>query len=690
MIAPPPPSTPVSRSRILIANRGEIARRIIRTVHRLGHLAVVAPAPADRAAPFVAEADLVVPLDGEDLASTYLDVDALLAAARRAGADAVHPGYGFLAENAAFARAVVEAGLVWIGPDPDVIATMGSKIEARRLAVEAGVPVVPGRDDIQDPAALADAAAEIGYPVMIKASAGGGGRGIRVVHDPADFAAALAAARAEADRSFGDDTVIVERFITHPRHVEVQIVADRHGTVVDLGTRDCSVQRRHQKLMEEAPAPGLSPASDEALRAAAVALARRIAYDNVGTVEFVVDAVTGAHHFLEMNTRLQVEHPVTEEVTGFDLVELQIRSAWGEPLPFTEPPPIRGHAIEVRINAEDPAADFAPRTGTVTALGVPPGVRWESGVKEGSVVGSLYDPLLAKLIVTGPDRPSALARLAAALDELIVAGIVTNTGLHRWLVDQPAVRDAAVTTRLLDETPGPPVGDAADAAWWAARAHLDQKAARAARGPWGALWRRRFTPHTTPVTVHLRHLDGSEHAVEVPPDDVAPPRGPGPGAGGPSDHRPADRVVRHRDGVERGVACRVDPDGTWVAVALDGVTHTFTVRERSEVWAPEAREGHHHAGAVVAPFPAVVTEVAVTEGDQVGAGDVVVVIEAMKMLHSLTAPGAARVAEVRVAPGDTVESGRVLVVLADPDADPGPADPRPSTDPAAAPGGEQR
>ncbi len=654
---PAPP--PGNRRRILVANRGEIARRIVRTVQRLGHTAVVAPSRADRHAPVVADADVVVPLDGDELAGTYLSIPALLEAAERGGADAVHPGYGFLAENPAFARAVIEAGLVWIGPAPGVIAAMGSKIESRRLAVQAGVPVVPGRDDTQDPDELAAAAAEIGYPVMIKASAGGGGKGIRVVDDPAGFADALEAARAEAARSFGDDAVIVERYITRPRHVEVQVVADRHGRVVDLGTRDCSLQRRHQKLMEEAPAPGLAASTVESLRRSAVELARRIGYDSVGTVEFVVDAETGDAHFLEMNTRLQVEHPVTEEVTGVDLVEVQIRSAFGEPLAFDAPPPVRGHAIEVRVNAEDPAAGFAPRTGTVLAVRVPPGVRWESGIEAGSEISALYDPLLAKLVVTGPDRPTALRRLGAALDELLVAGVVTNTALFRSLVERPEVVAGRVTTRLLDEIDAPPGPDTATAARWAARAWLDRRAATAGPGPWGALWRRRFMPHVSPLVVACRELDtGRVHEVEVPPDEPV-------GAEGDPGY-----VVREVDGVLRRVACWVDDEGHRVAVVVGGATVTFEILDRSEAWAPAAGEGHHHAGAVTAPFPAVVTEVAVAAGDEVAAGDVLVVIEAMKMLHPLTAPGAGRVVEVTVAAGDRVESGRVLVVLDDAPAGP--------------------
>jgi acetyl/propionyl-CoA carboxylase alpha subunit len=328
----------------------------------------------------------------------------------------VHPGYGFLAERADAARAVVDAGLIWIGPRPEAIERMGSKIEARRLAGLAGVPVIPGFDASQDDTALADAAQEIGFPVLVKASAGGGGKGIRLATGPRVLRAALSEARAEAARAFGDDQLIVERYITRPRHIEVQVVGDLHGNVADLGTRECSVQRRYQKLLEEAPAPNLEPDTEANIRAAAVALAKAIEYDSIGTVEFVVDDDTGEAFFLEMNTRLQVEHPVTEAVTGLDLVELQVRVAGGEESPFPiHGPPISGHAFEARINAEDPFCDFSPQSGTVSALDVPADVRWDSGIEVGSVVTPRYDSLLGKLIVHGPDRDTARRRLLSSI-----------------------------------------------------------------------------------------------------------------------------------------------------------------------------------------------------------------------------------------------------------------------------------
>ncbi len=672
--------------RILIANRGEIARRVIRSAHRLGHTTVAAYADPDREAPFAEEATIAVRLGPADLAASYLSIERLLDAAAETGADAVHPGYGFLSEHAGFARAVVDAGLTWIGPDPDVIAAMGSKIEARRLAAAAGVPVIPGYDESQDPDDLAAAAQRIGFPVLVKAAAGGGGKGIRIVPEPSAFASALAEATSEAERSFGDRSVIVERYVRRPRHVEVQIVGDRHGGVVQLGTRECSVQRRYQKLLEEAPAPELPDATREGLHDAAVALGRSIGYDSVGTVEFVVDDETGDHFFLEMNTRLQVEHPVTELVTGLDLVELQLRSAAGERLPSIPPSP-SGHAFEVRINAEDATAGFVPQIGTVTDVRVPVGARWDSGVEPGTAVTPHYDPLIAKLIVHGDDRDSARRRLAAALDELLLAGIVTNTGFHRWLVDRAPVVAGRVTTRFLDETdlPGPPEPAVVEAAlaWRAAGASTDRHDAWHALGPF------RLTPHRDRLPVVLRSIDGELHEVSLDPDVDA-------SWSSPSQHH----LEITRDGLRRRVPAAVDPAARSVAVNVGGHTHSFTVPDRSERWAAAAR-GHGHADAVVAPFPAAVVELLVGPDAELVAGDPVVVIEAMKMLHTLTAVGPGTVDEIRVAVGDQVPTGHVLVTFHDrarddrpdgPDEDPAPGAPEDRTgdDRPSPPGGPDR
>ena len=505
--------------RVLIANRGEIARRIIRTAHRLDLETVAVHSDADQNAPFVSEATFSRRLGPADPARSYLSIDAVLEAADDSGATAVHPGYGFLSENTDFASAVIDSGRIWIGPKPETMALLGSKIEARRLAISADIPVIPGYDQSQDPQDLAQAARQIGYPVLIKASAGGGGRGIRIVDDPGGFEEALSQAQAEAERAFGDGAVIVERYIQHPRHIEVQIAADHHGNVIHLGTRECSVQRRFQKLLEEAPAPNLSDTTRAGLESAAVALAQASGYDSVGTVEFVVDAQTGDYYFLEVNTRLQVEHPVTELITGLDLVQLQINIAADDDLPVAQRDvAFDGHAFEARINAENPAAGFQPQIGAIGAIRVPDGVRWDSAVVPGSEITPHYDSMIAKLICFGPDRDTARRRLGEALDETVIGGVITTAGFHRWLIDQPPIVAGKVTTRFLDETtlpepPAPPI-DIAARAWLAAE--------RSARrlDPWHALGPFRFTPHRGPRRLALRDYQGSVHRVEIESEDT--------------------------------------------------------------------------------------------------------------------------------------------------------------------------
>ncbi|MCP5040864.1 MAG: ATP-grasp domain-containing protein [bacterium] len=644
--------------RILIANRGEIARRIIRTADALGHETVAVYADPDREAPFVNEATKAVHIGPAALDASYLDSERLLDAARRTGASAVHPGYGFLSESASFARAVEQAGLVWIGPNATAIEQMGSKIEARRLAAAAGVSTIPGYERSQDPAELAKAAEKIGFPVLVKAAAGGGGKGIRIVHAAAEFAGALDEAAREAERAFGDAAVIVERYVERARHVEVQVVGDKHGHVIDLGTRECSVQRRYQKLLEEAPAPNLEEATVGGLRGAARKLTQSIGYDSTGTVEFVVDDATGEFFFLEMNTRLQVEHPVTEAITGLDLVALQFACAEGAELPLTQDDvSFRGHAIEVRINAEDATAGFAPQIGTVTTLRVPEGVRFDSGVEEGSVITPHYDPMVAKLIAEGPDREAALRRLMRALDELLIGGLFTNTGFQRWLIEQPSVREGRVTTRFLDECTLPGDDGQQAALELAARAWEGARAAVRTAGPWSALGSFRAMPHRPTRRVALEDRHGEVHEIEVR-DDVE------------ACHT---HLSIARGGVVERAAVAVDLEARTIALNRAGQTHSFRALSRSEHWAPSAALGHGAAGATVAPFPAIVTETPVAPGDEVMAADVVVVIEAMKMLHSLAASGPGRVAEVRVAVGDSVESGQVLVTYEEeaPDADGG-------------------
>jgi len=623
--------------RILIANRGEIARRIIRSAHDLGHETVAIYAEPDTQAPHVSEATVAVAVGPASLAESYLSIQRVLEAARSAGATAVHPGYGFLAENADFAQACIDEGLTWIGPSPGVIASMGSKIEARRIAAAAGVPTIPGWSESQDPDALANAAAEIGFPVLVKASAGGGGKGIRIAKHADDFAVALSEASTEALRAFGDGDVIVERYVERPRHVEVQIIGDHHGNVAELGTRECSVQRRYQKLLEEAPAPNLAPGTEQALRSSARALAEAMGYDSAGTVEFIVDDDTGDHFFLEVNTRLQVEHPVTELITGFDLVDLMIGVAAGEPLPPELTAPVfTGHAVEVRIVAEDSTNGFAPQTGTVHQIQVPAGARWDSAIEAGSEISTHYDSLIAKLIVHGATRELALVEMRRALDHLIIDGVTTTAGFHRWLLDQEPVVAGRVTTRFLDETPIPAEPEQQSAlaagaiAWATSTAHGNDGSS-----PWvGSSFS--VTPHTRNRVVGLVSAEGDVHEVLLTVDDLA-----GHGA------FPAlvDRVSRR------------------VAVNDAGYTHSFTVPSRSERWAPSSTTRHGRDDAVVAPFPAVVTEVHVSPGDSVEGDQVLVVIEAMKMLHSLRSSGVSTVAEVRVAPGDQVATDEVLVTF---------------------------
>jgi acetyl/propionyl-CoA carboxylase alpha subunit len=523
---------------------------------------------------------------------------------------------------------------------------MGSKIEARRLAAAAGIATIPGFDGSQDPDDLAEAAARIGFPVLVKAAFGGGGKGIRIVHDAAGFSAAVQQARSEAQRSFGNSALIVERYIERARHIEVQIVGDRHGHLIDLGTRECSVQRRFQKLLEEAPAPNLSAATREGICHAARALARSIGYDSVGTIEFVVDDATEEYFFLEMNTRLQVEHPVTEEVTGLDLIALQLGCATGEPLPLTQSEvTFTGHAFEVRVNAEDPSLGFAPQTGVVEHLSIPAGVRWESGIELGSVVTPHYDPLLAKLIVHAADRESARRRLARALDSLILGGISTNLGFHRWLIDRPPVVEGRVTTRFLEECEIPADAGIEEAARVAADAWIRARAEARSSGAWSALGPFRLLPYRPTRTVALADHGGCVREIKVPAEVALP-------------GSLLDAAV---DGGTRRFPISVDLENRSVAVNVAGHTHTFRTLSRSDRWAPVAAEGHGISDATCAPFPAIVTETPVRPGDRVSAGDVVVVIEAMKMLHSLSARGAGRIAEVRVSAGDAVESGQVLV-----------------------------
>lgn len=441
--------------KVLIANRGEIAVRIIRACRELGVRSVAIYSDADRLSPHVQEADEAYAIGPAPSAESYLRIDRILDVARRSGADAIHPGYGFLAERAPFAAAVEAAGLVFIGPTSEAIAAMGDKTEARRRMLAAGVPVVPGTaEPLVDSSTAERVAVNYGYPVLLKAAAGGGGKGMRVVHGPDEMRRAFESAASEAAAAFGDGSVYLEKYLEGPRHIEIQILADHHGNVVHLGERECSIQRRHQKMIEEAPSPALTPELREAMGRAAVAAATAVGYRNAGTIEFLFQ--NGEFYFLEMNTRIQVEHPVTELITGIDLVQWQIRVAAGEPLPFKqEGLGAAGHAIECRITCEDPLNGFLPTTGTIRRLDLPsgPGVRWDGGIAEGFEVSLYYDPLLAKLIVHAPDRAAAIERMRRALAELRILGIETSVPFHRRVMEEEDFRAGRLDIRYLDTHP---------------------------------------------------------------------------------------------------------------------------------------------------------------------------------------------------------------------------------------------
>ena len=440
---------------VLIANRGEIAVRIVRGARECGIRSIAVHSEADRLAPHVLEADEAYEIGPAPSAQSYLRADVLIELARRVGAEAIHPGYGFLAERADFARAVEEAGLIFVGPAADTIAAMGDKTEARRRMAEAGVPIVPGLTEaVEDPDEAVEAAREIGFPVLLKASAGGGGKGMRVVREPSELRRAFEAAAREALAAFGDGSVYLERYLERPRHVEIQVLGDAHGNVVHLAERECSIQRRHQKLVEEAPSPVLTPAERERMGETAVRAAQAVDYRGAGTVEFLYEG--GEFFFLEMNTRIQVEHPVTELVTGVDLVEWQFRVASGEPLDFTQDDVrLNGHAIECRVTSEDHLGGFLPSTGRITHLELPsgPGVRWDGGIVQGSEVSLHYDPLLAKLVVHGSSRGAAIRRMARALDELVIDGVETCAPFHRRVMDEPDFVSGTFSIRYLDEHP---------------------------------------------------------------------------------------------------------------------------------------------------------------------------------------------------------------------------------------------
>jgi len=652
--------------KVLVANRGEIARRVLRTLRAMGTGSVAVYSDADAGAPHVREADEAVRIGPPPSRESYLAIDHVLDAARATGADAVHPGYGFLAENAEFAERCAAAGLVFIGPPPEAIRAMGSKIEAKRIMAAAGVPVIPGTSGagLSD-AVLAREARGLGFPLLVKASAGGGGKGMRVVRDGDDLAGALAAARREALGAFGDDTLLIERYLERPRHVEIQIFGDTHGRVVHLFERECSIQRRYQKVIEEAPSPAVDQALRARMGAAAIAAARAVGYVGAGTVEFVL-AADGDFYFLEVNTRLQVEHPVTEMVTGLDLVRLQIEVAEGRPLPFAqEELRLDGHAVEARLYAEDPARDFVPATGTVVLWEPPalPGVRWDAGVEAGSVVGVHYDPMLAKVIAHGATRDEAIVRLTHALERLGVAGVRTNRALLLAVLRHPAFAAGTLDTHFIERhvpaATRSPARDATTERLHAIVAALHGQAARRRAGgplppsiPSG--WRNnRWRPQQVGFRI-------GDDRIDV--DYVAAPDG---------------RFTVAAAG-STSAAIVHDADAQGIDVEMDGVRRRFSVATAGEgvaVYGPlgttelvelpllPAARRDEVAGGCVAPMTGIVRAVHVAPGERVQRGQVLLVLEAMKMEHELTAQDDGVVREVRVEVGQMVDPDAVLVIV---------------------------
>jgi geranyl-CoA carboxylase alpha subunit len=654
---------------ILIANRGEIALRIIRTARRLGFRTVAVFSDADRDAPHCLAADAAVHIGASQPAASYLNIAALLAAAKASGADAIHPGYGFLAENAAFARACSEADLRFIGPPPDAMESMGNKAGAKRLMQAAGVPCIAGYEGAdQSESRLLDEAALIGYPVMIKAAAGGGGRGMRLVADRHAFPAALLSARSEALNAFSNAELILERAIDQPRHIEIQVFADEQGNVVHLGERDCSVQRRHQKVIEESPSPAVTPQLRTRMGEVAVAAARAIGYRGAGTLEFLLDR-DGEFYFMEMNTRLQVEHAVTEAVSGVDLVEWQLRVALGEPLPLTQDGIDRrlangGHAIEVRLCAEDPANGFMPQSGRIALWRAPPDVRTDHALASGQEISPYYDSMLAKLVAHGRDRDEAVRRLAHALDECVLLGVKSNRRFLAQCLAHPVFLAGRATTSFIAAC----VPDLAQRQTGAIAAQtgavlLAWRQSQAAAGSYpdelrgwssGGSYRQpcRFLLDGAATEFHIAargasawtliHADAQVEASVTGARDVT-------GA-----------CVVHLG--ERSLRLDFAFSGSDIHYAVDGEEHTLT----DTTYAPPQREaGSNGSGRITAPMNGRVAAVPVTLGERVRIGQVVIVIEAMKMEHSMAAPRDGVVLAVLAGVGDQVEPGRVVIEIGD-------------------------
>ena len=629
-------------TKLLIANRGEIACRIIRTAREMGIATVAVYSDADARALHVRMADEAVHIGPSPAAESYLLGDRIIAAAQQTGAQAIHPGYGFLSENAGFARAVIAAGLVWVGPKPESIEAMGLKDAAKKLMRAAGVPVTPGYEgDDQSDARLQAEADAISYPVLIKAVAGGGGKGMRKVDAPEDFLAALESCRREAKASFGNDEVLLEKWITSPRHIEVQVFGDSHGNVVHLFERDCSLQRRHQKVIEEAPAPGMDETTREAICAAAVRAAQAVNYEGAGTIEFIADASQGLRadriFFMEMNTRLQVEHPVTEELTGVDLVEWQLRVASGEPIPLKqEELSINGWAIEARLYAEDPAKGFLPSTGLLEVCDLGDEGRIETGVAQGDTVSPYYDPMIAKLVAYGDTRDAAITELRQMIEFAMVAPVITNGWFLGRLLELDAFREGTMTTGLIgsldDTVTEPPQASEA----------LLQNAANSVL--WGNGWQARtLAPFPDPddLTLGFRLNAAPQRRVPILVNGT-----------------PVD--------VDFDLATRTDPYAPMGSIEADGTGWFFEDGRafRIDHWRADGA-GHHHAhdGDIIAPMPGKVIAVDVAEGDVVTAGQRLMVLEAMKMEHALTAPFDGTVAQLSVTEGGQVQVDAVLAVV---------------------------
>jgi 3-methylcrotonyl-CoA carboxylase alpha subunit/acetyl-CoA/propionyl-CoA carboxylase biotin carboxyl carrier protein len=646
---------------LLVANRGEIAVRVLRSARAAGLRTVAVYSDADRDAPHVREADTAVRLGPAPAAESYLSIPALLEAARRSGAEAVHPGYGFLSERAAFARACEQAGLVFVGPPAEVIERMGRKDVARHVAVRADVPVVPAIEQVEgedDERLAGRAVAEVGFPLLVKAAAGGGGKGMRIVRSQDELRPALAAARREAGSAFGDDTMLLERYVERGRHVEVQVLADAHGHVLHLFERDCSVQRRHQKVLEEAPAPTISAGVRERLTSAAVRLSREVGYVNAGTVEFLVSGEDA--YFLEMNTRLQVEHPVTELAVsigtgGLDLVALQLSVAQGEPLTVTQDDVrLSGHAIEARVYAEDPSAGFLPQAGTATTVRWSSRARVDAALESGQQVTTFYDPMLGKVIAHGPTREAARRSLVAALDDSAVLGLTTNLGFLRRLADSEAFREASIDTAWLDRTPDPfPAQPAGTALVLAAWALATAGPTRDPRHPFGALDGYRVAGPPAPVVLELDrggeravvHVDVAGGAVTVGERrwDVHPV-----GAAAGTVRLEVDGVLHESE---------LELSGRQVTVAHQGQAVSYVLHD---AFGPAGGAAAASDGVLSAPMPGVVLAVHVRQGQAVTAGTVLGVLEAMKMELALTAPHDGVVAQVGAAVGDRVTLGQSL------------------------------